>query len=371
MLVGSATWVSFAADRFEMAKPELDHRATGCGRALCSTLLALCALLGAPPLKAQTATDKAAAEALFDKGKELLTAGRYDEACTKFEGSQKLDSGLGTQLYLADCYEKAGRAASAWATFLEAESLARTRNDQDRADVARQRAAALEPRLSKLWVNVASGNSESLEIRRNGAPIPRPSWGVALPVDGGEQVVEASAPGKVAYKQVVTLEPERATAEVSIPVLEDDPNAVAPTESGAAASGPPGGADADTGPSDESTGSGQRTLGIVVGGVGVVGLALGTVFGLQAKSKNDDSKAKCRPNDPNQCSADGVSLREDAQSAATISTIAFGVGGAALVAGVVLFATAPSSSDSASGPSIQLATRVGPARAGLQLGGTW
>jgi hypothetical protein len=220
-------------------------------------------------------------------------------------------------------------------------------------------------------VNVAQGNPESLEIRRNGAPIPRPSWGVPLPVDGGDQVVEASAPGKLTYKQVVTVEPERASAEVSIPVLEDDPNAAGAAGPGIVASAPAGDAIGDTGPRDEGTGSGQRVLGLALGGAGVVGLVVGAVFGLQAMSKNDDSKAQCRPDDPNQCSAKGVGLREDAQSAATVSTIAFGVGGAAVVAGIVLFATAPSSSDSASGPGMQLATRVGPSSAGLELGGTW
>src|SRR6185503_8821656 len=109
------------------------------------------AFLGAAPAAlGQSSADKSAAEALFQAGRDLMTQGKYDEACTKFEGSQKLDAGLGTLLFLADCYEKANRFASAWATFREAESIAAGRGDQGRAQVAKSRYGALEPRLSRL-----------------------------------------------------------------------------------------------------------------------------------------------------------------------------------------------------------------------------
>jgi outer membrane protein assembly factor BamD (BamD/ComL family) len=56
-------------------------------------------LLCAPTsLWAQSASYKAAAEALFDQGVKLLKKGQYDEACKKLERSQSVEPGIGTLL---------------------------------------------------------------------------------------------------------------------------------------------------------------------------------------------------------------------------------------------------------------------------------
>src|ERR1044071_4132272 len=140
--------------------------------------------------------NKAAAEALFTAGRDLMAAGKFAEACAKFEGSQKLDAGLGTLLYLADCYERANRLASAWATFKEAESIAMGRSDASRAQVAKDRYTKIEPRLSKVIVKVADGNDPQTTVKHHGHVVPRESWGIGLAVDAGDQVVEASADRK-------------------------------------------------------------------------------------------------------------------------------------------------------------------------------
>ncbi len=83
-------------------------------------------------------------------------------------------------------------------------------------------------------------------------------------------------------------------------------------------------------------------MGLVVGAIGVVGLGVGTVFGLRAISKNDEAKEVCPRG--NVCDEErGVDLTDDAKSAALVSNIGIGVGAAALVGGVVLYLTAPSS----------------------------
>ena len=78
--------------------------------------LGLCAALisGALPAWAQpSAADKATAEALFDAALDLMRKGRNEEACPRLEQSHRIDPGIGTLLYLAECYEKTGRTASA------------------------------------------------------------------------------------------------------------------------------------------------------------------------------------------------------------------------------------------------------------------
>lgn len=321
----------------------------------------------AGPARAQTASEKASAEALFQAGRELLAAGKYADACAKLEASQRLDAGLGTLLYLADCYEKAGRLASAWATFKEAESLAMARSEPPRAQVALKRAIALEPRLPKLWIKMADGNPPDTQVKRNGAMVPRESWGLALPVDAGEQRVEVSAPGRKPWSTTISIPGEATNTSLDVPLLEQ-----APMEEKPAAPAPAPAAPLDSGPVEsESTGSGQRTIGLVVGGVGIVGIGVGSFFGLRAKSKNDDSKAHC-PNDPNVCDAVGTELRNDAKSAAGLST-AFMIGGGALLAtGIVVFLTAPSGSGKEARVSgLHVAADVGRTQGQLTLGGAF
>jgi len=303
---------------------------------------------------AQSAGNKAAAEAVFDQGKQLMQAGDYRQACLKFEASQKLDQGIGTLLYLADCYEKLGRTASAWATFKEAASMAGAQGQENRQKLAAQRARALEPNLVRLTVEVAQGNENvvGFEVRQDNTTIPPAQFATPFPVDPGTHRIEASAPGKKTHSEVVNV--TRGTTHVSIPVLADLAPAAAPTEpplgSAAPATSPqqstpvsmitgyPASAPKDRVPEQGKT---QRILSYVSGGLGVVGLGLGTYFGITALRDNSASKDSCRPDDPNQCSQLGYDQRQDALREARISTIAFSAGGALLATAAVLYFTAP------------------------------
>jgi len=60
------------------------------------------------------------------------------------------DPAVGTLLYLAECLEKSGRTASAWATFREASSAARASGQAERARIGQERASKLESRLVRL-----------------------------------------------------------------------------------------------------------------------------------------------------------------------------------------------------------------------------
>jgi hypothetical protein len=78
---------------------------------------------------------------------------------------------------------------------------------------------------------------------------------------------------------------------------------------------------------------------MALGAVGIAGIGLGSFFGLHAKSLHDDAETNhC---DPLTCDEAGVSLTKDARTNATISTIAFSAGAAALVAGLVVYFVAP------------------------------
>ncbi|HVG86437.1 MAG TPA: hypothetical protein VM820_18060 [Vicinamibacterales bacterium] len=315
----------------------------------------------ASSLAQTSAGDQAAAQALFDDAKTLVAGGRAAEACPKFEESQRLDPGLGTQLNLADCYERIGRTASAWTLYEDVAVSARRQGQDVRAEHAEKRATALKPALSKLVISVpAESRVPGLNITRDTAVVREAQWGFAVPVDPGQHTISVSAPNKEVWQTMVEVQPNGATRSVTVPVLKD-----AAGEQGAAplASGQTPALDRGT-PEQSERGKGQRIGGLVTMGVGAVGLGLGAFFGVQAMGKKSD--AGC---DGNACpDATSKSLYEDAQSAGTISTIAFAIGGVALAGGAVLYLTAPSASESASN-KIRAQASIGPGLVQLGAGG--
>lgn len=314
-------------------------------RALCVLGLACLFLLLWPALSwAQpTGADKAAAEALFAQGKDLMGKQDYAEACKKFDASQKLDPAVGTLLFLGECNEKLGRTASAWAAFQEAASLAETTNDQKRKQIASVRLSALEPQVSKLQVNVLGDDPSGVTVRRDGVELPRASWGVALPIDAGEHTIEATAPNKQPFKKTVAVSDGGNVISLDVPELQDLAPQPAPVDpQPEPVPQPP--------PDVQQPEGGFHPLlitGIVVGGVGVIGLVVGGVFGAGAASKNDESLGRCRTEQL--CTPEGVTLREDAQEQATIATVAFIAGGVLIAAGVTLMILAPSSDGDTAG----------------------
>src|SRR5258706_5833522 len=119
--------------------------------------LVSCFLFAASARADEPRSDEVTAQVLFDEAKSLIAANRWTEACPKLKESQRLAPGIGTKFNLADCYEHTGRFASAWAAFVDVAGQTRAKGQRDREKVARERAAALEPRLSRLAIVVPVG----------------------------------------------------------------------------------------------------------------------------------------------------------------------------------------------------------------------
>jgi hypothetical protein len=286
--------------------------------------LAFLILLASPAAFAQSAEDRAAADSLFDEGKTLSAAGKWDEACQKFAASEKLVERTGTLLNLADCHERTGKLASAWAEFRQAATLVERENANDqRAAFARDRAAKLEPQLSHLTIALTDAAS-GIEIKRDGVVVNAALFGSSVAVDPGKHTVAATAPGRAPWSEEVTIDPAKSLT-VTIPALAEAQQA--------------------TGPGPETPGpdprAKRRKLALIVGASGAGVVVVGAVFGLLASSSWNAAHdgGKCDQN--TQCTKEGYDLVKTAQTEATISTIGFGVGLAAVAAGAVLWVTAP------------------------------
>lgn len=348
------------------------------GSGILAGLLTVAALGVSPRAAAQSATDKAAAEVLFEEGRRLMNEKRFAEACPKLADSQRLDPGVGTLLNLALCYKQNGQTASAWSTYREAAAQARAAGQADRERLARDESAALERTLSRLVIEVPPdvASTPGLEVKRDGAPVPPGLWGLPSPVDPGTRVLEISAPGKKPLRIEVKVQGAGGGARAVVPPLEDDvggaPAPAQPSAPGAPLGATPGPAPASPPPSD--SGSSQRLIGYVVGGVGVVGLAVGGIFGAMTMSKNDEALDVCPDYPKDECSEDDVDRHErlvdDAKTNRTVSYIGFGLGGAALLGGVALILTAPKSTEGQQ-TGWRLTPHVGRGEVGLGMAGRW
>jgi len=318
----------------------------------------LLGVMGARSAAAQaTPTEKAAAEALFDEGVRLMHAGQFTQACPKLEASGRIDPGVGTLLYLGECYERTERTASAWATFREAASMAKASNQPDRAKVAQRRVEQLEPALSWLTIDVSSEARavSGLTVRRAGLPVDPSLWGVATPIDVGEVLIEASAPGRALFSSRIAIHPTRRSI-ITIPALAEtgEPKSAtalvsSPTQSVAPppAQVPPAASlPVDNAPEVQQSRRAFPVLPAILAGAGIVGVGIGSYFGLNAISKASDANDLCPDG---RCTEQrGETLMEDARDSAKISNIAFGVGAAALATGVILYFTSPTAESTSS-----------------------
>lgn len=308
-----------------------------------STLIATGVLVCTGSAVAQV--DAAGARLLFDEARTLAKAGDYAAACPKFEQSYQRERGIGTLFNLADCWEKIGRTASAWAKFRDVADEAARTNQKAREQVAVERANALVSQLSKLTVRV-EGAAPGLEIRRDGVVLHSSELGRPVPLDPGEHILDATAPHKESWKTTVTIPPKAQTVEVVVPVLGVANPARSPVKnSPSAAVVSSAGSKVD----HANSGSSQNTFAYAAAGVGLAGVVVGSIYGLRVLSKVERSEAICPTG--NGCSAaeltDYQSVKSEAKSARTVSYIGFGVGGVALATAVTLLLTAPSSPPSA------------------------
>jgi hypothetical protein len=207
-----------------------------------------------------------------------------------------------------------------------------------------------------------------VKVTADGQPLTSKLAGDALPMNPGPHAFHFELTDGTVLDQQVLVREGLKNQNISVVLGKAAPVPAAGTSpAGATPVGQP-----DIPPAGDSGGGGipWRTVGWITGGVGVAGLALGTVFGIMAMGDKNgahcDASGAC---DPGKLS--------DANSAATISTIGFIAGGVLVAGGAALVLFGPSGNTASAAPAtgaattLKLAPLVGARDAGLLLGGSW
>jgi hypothetical protein len=335
-------------------------------RALSAVVLAasLTLTLAPTPARAQSPQNLQVAQALYDQATQEMAAKSYATACPKLEEAVRLvPEGVGGKLTLAECYEAAGKLASAWASYQLAEAAASRGNQADRQKLAHDRAAALRPKLAMLTITVTepARSVPGLSIVRDGVPVGPTQWGLPLPADKGKHLITATVGDGRKWERAVEITDDGVRETVGIADLPGS----APTGTPAL---PPTATPAPAAPEAPAPGasSGRRTAGFALVGVGAASLVAGLAAGAVAMVKKNQSNADGHCDAANHCDPTGTDLRNGSLGAGNASTGLVVAGAVVLAGGVVLVVTAPSAPPAA---TTSLRLRVTPG--GLSLAGTF
>jgi hypothetical protein len=198
----------------------------------------------------------------------------------------------------------------------------------------------------------------AVRVTMDGAPLVDRLDGTAIALNPGQHRFVFEAEGRTTEERALLVrEGEKDRHErivlVALPVAAPGPT--------------PGSPPVVLEPAPAADGHTQRIAGIAVGAAGAVGVVIGSVFGLVAKSTYDHAfKTECGGN-ATACDTaqSGPADGRTASSQATVSTVAFVAGGVLLGGGALLYFTAPK------GSSVTVAPTVGAGDLGLAVRGRW
>jgi tetratricopeptide (TPR) repeat protein len=254
---------------------------------------------------------------LFEEGRALAKAGKFSDACAKFEKSLELDPAVGTKLNDADCHEHLGHFAVAYRLFNEAADADAATN-VDRSKYARGRADALAAKVGTVVVRVEA--PDGVELTIGGRTVPVVAANVREVVDPGQVLVQANHAAGAGFTKIVDVA-AGATVVVEVPAV------TAPMET----------------PVDGGRRKSRVYAAYTLGGVGAASLTAGIVLGFVARGRYREQidAGNCTDTSPPLCNVIGYSAQSNARTLANVGT-GFGVAGLAVIgAGAVVFLTAP------------------------------
>jgi len=283
---------------------------------------------GQPP--GAPAEDPSEAAELFDRGLAAMLAGNHDEACPLLAESFELEPMAGAKFTLADCEAQRGRIATAlghyraYLEMVEAMPPEKQARQRERVKHTEAKIAELEPRVPTLVLSLPVDAPAGTVVHYQGEKVPPSDLSTPRPFDPGPLLFTVRLPTGEGRSHKITLaEGDRSELLPELPETQPVP-------------------DPDNG--DDDDGVSLRTWGYVLGGVGAANLLVGIITGAMVFGEKSTIEDNCIDTD---CNSEGKDAADNAQTLATVSTIGFTMGVAALAAGTVLWLVAPEDSDEA------------------------
>lgn len=276
-------------------------------------------LLGAVALAAMLATAAPAgaqgadtqAQTLFAEGRSAMEKGDYPTACARFGASLTLVSRASTLLNLAQCEQHENRLVASSKHWKQGIDLLPP--GDERLAISKERAAAVNARLAHVTLQLTGPVPAGTRAELDGANAGLTALQAGTGVDPGRHVIVLFVPGGADLRATIDVVEGETKAVMLAPPVAAAP--VVPDQKGS------GG------------GSSTRTVGFVLGGVGVAGFIAAGVTGGMLISKNSGIQTDC----PNKvCSAAGRALINSTGPLKVANAVGWGVGLAGLASGVIL-----------------------------------
>ncbi len=307
------------------------------GSLVVATCLAVSSAVAAPSER-----EKQEAADLMDEGDTLLASGKAVDALDRYRRADRIMEVPTTRIAVAHALAKIGRLIEAREAAVETQRMPSRPKEPKAFRAAREAAAHLQSdladRIPTLAVTIQGlDDTMTPTVLLDGKPGPEP--GTPIELNPGRYEVTVLVPGSPDMKQEVELqEKERRTVVLTVTPPEREE---VPKESG-----------------------GTPTLAYVGFGVGIAGVAVGSVTGLWAMRRSTDLEDQCAG------TVCPTSYEEDIASARTIAkvsniTFAIGLAGLAVGTGALLFG-GDEVSESTASRGVRVEPEVGPLRLGVR-----
>lgn len=329
------------------------------------------------PASAQTSGDHDVAVAEFREARRLIETKDCASALPHLERSLAREPSVGARMSMAECQEMTD-AVKAWRSLAEASLFAYTNHD-DRLPQVEARMGQLERRAGTFHLGLAPADlvRAGLDVRIDGRPVDRflLRRGIVA-VEAGEHTVEASAPDRGTFTWKGSAPVPGASVLVPIEIPAKAPAPPPPIGPSTREPSPPSPVHVTTAIESpprvlhDDAWTTRRAVGFTIGAVGIVGIAVGAVFGIVAFGRAGDLDDACG-GDRSRCQVPAssvASIRDAGTTAATASTVSLVVGGAALATGAVLVLWGPSRPEQPKTSSSGALLVTGP---GVALGGAF